>query len=56
VLPRPLVRLGIGKEQDALLSAAERTNIYEDLAAPPQSGGAAANGEKHKESHPQEDL
>ena len=56
VLPRPLVRLGIGKEQDALLSAAERTNIYEDLAAAPQSGGAAADGEKHKESHPQEDL
>src|SRR5919107_1813264 len=56
VLPRPLVRLGIGKEQDALLSAAERTNIYEDLAAPPLCGGAAANGEKHKESHPQEDL
>jgi len=55
-LPRPLVRLGIGKEQDALLSAAERTNIYEDLAAAPQIGGAAADGEKHKESHPQEDL
>ena len=56
VLPRPLVRLGIGKEEDAPLSAAERTNIYEDLAAAPQSGGAAADGEKHKEFHPQEDL
>ena len=56
VLPRPLVRLGIGKEEDALLSAAERTNIYEDLAPAPQIGGAAADGEKHKESHPQEDL
>jgi NADH dehydrogenase len=31
VLPRPLVRLGIGKEEDAPLAAAERTNIYEDL-------------------------
>jgi NADH dehydrogenase len=30
-LPRPLVRLGIGKEEDAPLAAAERTNIYEDL-------------------------
>jgi NADH dehydrogenase len=31
VLPRPLVRLGIGKEEDAPLAAAERTHIYEDL-------------------------
>jgi NADH dehydrogenase len=31
VLPRPLVRLGIGKEEDAPLAAAERTDIYEDL-------------------------
>jgi NADH dehydrogenase FAD-containing subunit len=31
VLPRPLVRLGIGKEEDAPLAAAERTGIYEDL-------------------------
>jgi len=31
VLPRPLVRIGIGKEEDAPLAAAERTNIYEDL-------------------------
>ena len=30
VLPRPLVRLGIGKEEDAPLAAAERTGIYED--------------------------
>ena len=29
--PRPLVRLGIGKEEDAPLAAAERTDIYEDL-------------------------
>jgi NADH:ubiquinone reductase (H+-translocating) len=28
VLPRPLVRLGIEKEEDATLAAAERTNIY----------------------------
>jgi NADH dehydrogenase len=56
VLPRPLVRLGIGKEEDALLSAAERTNIYEDRAAPTQIEAAVADGEKHKESHAQEDL
>jgi NADH dehydrogenase len=31
VLPRLLVRLGIGKEEDAPLAAAERTGIYEDL-------------------------
>ena len=31
VLPCPLVRLGIGKEEDAPLAAAERTGIYEDL-------------------------
>jgi NADH:ubiquinone reductase (H+-translocating) len=30
-LPRPLVRLGIGKEEDASLAAAERMDIYEDL-------------------------
>ncbi len=30
-VPRPLVRLGIGKEEDAPLAAAERTDIYEDL-------------------------
>jgi NADH dehydrogenase len=30
-LPRPLVRIGIGKEEDALLAAAEHTGIYEDL-------------------------
>src|SRR5919202_1111198 len=56
VLPRPLVRLGIGKEEDAPLTAAERTDIYEDLAAAPESGAAIADGEKHKESHPQENL
>ncbi len=56
VLPRPLVRLGIGKEEDALLSAAERTDIYEDLATAPESGAAVADSEEHKESHPQEDL
>ena len=31
VLPRPLIRLGIGKEEDAPLAAAERTDIYRDL-------------------------
>jgi NADH:ubiquinone reductase (H+-translocating) len=31
VLPRPFVRLGIGKEEDAPLAAAEHTDIYEDL-------------------------
>jgi NADH dehydrogenase len=31
VVPRPLVRLGIGKEEDAPLTAAQRTGIYEDL-------------------------
>ena len=30
VLPRPLVRLRIGKEEDAPLAAVERTGIYED--------------------------
>ncbi len=39
VLPRPLVRLGIGKEEDASLSAAERTNIY---AAPRRSAEESA--------------
>jgi len=31
VLPHPLVRLGIGKEEDAPLAAAEHTRIYEDI-------------------------
>jgi len=31
VLPRPLIRLGIGKEEDTPLAAAECTDIYEDL-------------------------
>ena len=30
VLPRPLVRLRIGKEEDAPLAPVERTGIYED--------------------------
>jgi NADH:ubiquinone reductase (H+-translocating) len=56
VLPRPLVRLGIGKEEDAALAAAEHTDIYEDLAAAPESGATVADGEKHEKSHPQENL
>jgi NADH:quinone reductase (non-electrogenic) len=29
--PRPLVRIGIGKEEDAPLAVAERTDIYENF-------------------------
>jgi NADH dehydrogenase len=31
VMPRPLVRIGIGKEEDAPLAVAEHTGIYETL-------------------------
>lgn len=40
VLPRPLVRLGIGKEEDAPLSAAERTNIYAAPRRPVEESAA----------------